>query len=50
MLRKAIALGKYALFDELSILKQRADRRERLKWLSEQEAKIQNTRMITEKT
>ena len=50
MLRKAIALGKYALFDELSILKQRADRRERPKWLSEQEAKIQNTRMITEKT
>ena len=41
VLRKALALGKYSLFDELDILKQRADRRERLKWLSEQESKIQ---------
>ena len=42
VLRNALALGKYSLFDELDILKQRADRRERLKWLSEQENKIQN--------
>eukprot|EP00435_Cladocopium_sp_Y103_P056318 s71_g19.t1 len=49
LLRKAIALGKYSLFDELDILKQRADRRERLKWLSEQEAKIQGQKMHEEK-
>ena len=35
VLRKALALGKYSFFDELDILKQRAD-------LSEQENKIQN--------
>jgi hypothetical protein len=46
-LRKAMALGKYALLDELSVLKQRADSRERLKWLSEQEAKLQGTKMVT---
>ena len=39
-LRRAISLGKYSLFDELDILRQRADKKERLKWLSEQEAKI----------
>ena len=40
-LRKALALKKYSMFDELDILRQRADKRERLKWLSEQEAKVQ---------
>ena len=40
VLRRAIALGKYSLFDELDILKQRADKKERLKWLSEQESRI----------
>ena len=39
MLRKALALGKYSMFDELDILKQRANKREQLRWLSEQEAK-----------
>ena len=42
-LRKALALRKYSMFDELDILRQRADKRERLKWLSDQEAKIQRT-------
>ena len=40
-LRKALALRKYSMFDELDILRQRADKRERLKWLSEQEAKVE---------
>lgn len=44
-LRRALALGKYALFDELAILQQRADKRERLKWLSEQESRIQSCEM-----
>eukprot|EP00435_Cladocopium_sp_Y103_P038988 s374_g10.t1 len=44
MLRRALELGKYALFDELSILQQRADKRERLKWLSEQEHRLQHQR------
>ena len=39
-LRRAIALGKYSLFDELDILKQRADKKERLRWLSEQEGRM----------
>jgi len=42
-LRKALALRKYSMFDELDILRQRADKRERLKWLSEQETKIQKS-------
>ena len=45
VLRKALKLGKYSLFDELDILKQRADKRERLKWLSAQEAKISSGKM-----
>jgi hypothetical protein len=47
-LRKALRLGKYSLFDECDILKQRADKRERLKWLSEQENKIQQRKMHKE--
>ena len=47
-LRKALRLGKYSLFDECDILKQRADKRERLKWLSEQEHKIQQRKMRKE--
>ena len=43
LLRKALSLGKYSLFDELDILKQRSDKRERLKWLSEQETKLSGT-------
>ena len=39
-LRRAIALGKYSLLDELDILKQRADKKERLRWLSEQENRM----------
>ena len=42
MLRKALALGKYSMFDELDILKQRADKRERLKWLAAQEAQVKD--------
>jgi hypothetical protein len=45
VLRKALKLGKYSLFDELDILKQRADKIERLKWLSAQEAKISSGKM-----
>ena len=45
MLRRALELGKYALFDELAILQQRADKRERLKWLSDQEKQIRSKEM-----
>ena len=47
MLRRALELGKYALFDELAILQQRADKRERLKWLSDQEKQIRSKRDVS---
>jgi hypothetical protein len=41
-LRKALALKKYSMFDELDILRQRADKRERLKWLSDKDSRVSN--------
>ena len=36
MLRKALQFGQYALFDEHAVLKERADKRSRLKWINGQ--------------
>ena len=33
LLRECLRTGKYSLFDETEVLKQRANRREKLKWL-----------------
>ena len=37
MLRKALEVGRYSLFDEEQVLKERADRRSRLKWVSDRD-------------
>ena len=35
--RKALEVGRYSLFDEEQVLKERADRRSRLKWVSDRD-------------
>ena len=37
VLRKALEVGRYSLFDEEQVLKERADRRSRLKWVSDRD-------------
>jgi len=34
VLRQALMVGQYALFDEHEVLKERADKRSRLKWIN----------------
>ena len=36
MLRQALQVGQYALFDEHAVLKERAEKRSRLKWINGQ--------------
>ena len=43
VLRRALQLGRYALFDENKVLQERADKRSRLKWVSEGSPSVQNT-------
>ena len=35
VLRQALLVGRYSLFDENIVLKQRADKRAQLKWINE---------------
>ena len=50
VLRECLRTGRYSLFDEDQVLKQRADGRQRLKWIREQDQQAKQKTEILEGT